>query len=418
MENQNTEQNEGQRRDSAVDPKERTFRHTLAVMSVVLFICVLFSCFQTIYIFKLNTGLEGVMSYTRIFKDNKKADREGSIESIEGSAKSEPSELPEPWFSIEEASSVNKQRMTTVDIVKKVSPATVPISIIGVDDGKETKIGSGTGFIITDDGYIVTNQHVVVIADQSVSTYYVTVILPDEESPVRAEIVGSDVQTDIAVLKVATDKKLPCVTMGDSDTLQAGELAIVIGNAMGRFDDSVTVGVISAPSREINRNGYFVDIIQTDAAINPGNSGGPLINSFGEVIGITNAKIVTSTSESLGFAIPVNSVKKIIESIINYGKVVGRPYLGVSLQYVADDSYFGARGGVYVAEIVKNGPADKAGFELGDKVIRFDGVEIKETGDIIRVRDSHKVGDTVEVVVERDGKEVTLNMAIGDSADY
>ncbi|MBQ1739092.1 MAG: trypsin-like peptidase domain-containing protein, partial [Clostridiales bacterium] len=319
MENQNTEQNEVKRRDSAVDPKERTFRHTLAVMSVVLFICVLFSCFQTIYIFKLNTGLEGVMSYTRIFKDNKKAEREGAIESIEGSAKSEPSELPEPWFSIEEASSVNKQRMTTVDIVKKVSPATVPISIIGVDDGKETKIGSGTGFIITDDGYIVTNQHVVVIADQSVSTYYVTVILPDEESPVRAEIVGSDVQTDIAVLKVTTDKKLPCVTMGDSDTLQAGELAIVIGNAMGRFDDSVTVGVISAPSREINRNGYFVDIIQTDAAINPGNSGGPLINSFGEVIGITNAKIVTSTSESLGFAIPVNSVKKIIESIINYG---------------------------------------------------------------------------------------------------
>ena len=418
MENQNTEQNEVKRRDSAVDPKERTFRHTLAVMSVVLFICVLFSCFQTIYIFKLNTGLEGVMSYTRIFKDNKKADREGAIESIEGSAKSEPSELPEPWFSIEEASSVNKQRMTTVDIVKKVSPATVPISIIGVDDGKETKIGSGTGFIITDDGYIVTNQHVVVIADQSVSTYYVTVILPDEESPVRAEIVGSDVQTDIAVLKVATDKKLPCVTMGDSDTLQAGELAIVIGNAMGRFDDSVTVGVISAPSREINRNGYFVDIIQTDAAINPGNSGGPLINSFGEVIGITNAKIVTSTSESLGFAIPVNSVKKIIESIINYGKVVDRPYLGVSLKYVADDSYFGANGGVFVAEIVKNGPADKAGFELGDKVLFFDGVEIKETGDIIRVRDSHKVGDTVEVVVERDGKEVTLNMAIGDSADY
>ena len=161
-----------------------------------------------------------------------------------------------------------------------------------------------------------------------------------------------------------------------------------------------------------------MDIIQTDAAINPGNSGGPLINSFGEVIGITNAKIVTSTSESLGFAIPVNSVKKIIESIINYGKVVGRPYLGVSLQYVEDDSYFGARGGVYVAEIVKDGPADKAGFELGDKVIRFDGVEIKETGDIIRVRDKHKVGDTVEVIVERDGKEVTLNMTIGDSADY
>ena len=418
MENQNTEQNNEPRRDSASVSKEKTYRHTLVIMSVILLACVLFSGFQTIYIFRLNTGLEGIMSYTRIFKTNKNTDPDNGIGSIEESKSSEPSELPEPWFSIEEASSVNKQRMTTVDIVKKVSPATLPISVIGVDDGKESKIGSGTGFIITEDGYIVTNQHVVVIADQSVSTYYVTVVLPGEENPVRAEIVGSDAQTDIAVLKVNTDRKLPCVTIGDSDTLQAGELAIVIGNAMGKFDDSVTVGVISAPSREINRNGYFVNIIQTDAAINPGNSGGPLINSFGEVIGITNAKIVTSTSESLGFAIPVNSVKKIIESIINYGKVVDRPYLGVSLKYVADDSYFGANGGVFVAEIVKNGPADKAGFELGDKVLFFDGVEIKETGDIIRVRDSHKVGDTVEVIVERDGKEVTMTMEIGDSADY
>ena len=416
MENQNTEQNIEPRRDSADESKERTYRHTLVVMSLVLLACVLFSGFQSLYIFRLNTGLEGIMSYTRIFKSNSNDDQGSAIESIAESQNKE--ELPAPWFSIEEASSVNKQRMTTVDIVKKVSPATVPIAVIGVNDGKENKIGSGTGFIINEDGYIVTNQHVVVITDQSVSSYYVTVILPDEEVPVRAEIVGSDAQTDIAVLKVTTDKKLPCVTMGDSDTLQAGELAIVIGNAMGKFDDSVTVGVISAPSREITRNGYFVDIIQTDAAINPGNSGGPLINSFGEVIGITNAKIVTSTSESLGFAIPVNSVKSIIESIINYGKVVNRPYLGVSLQYVADDSYFGAKGGVFVAEIVKDGPAAKAGFELGDKVILFDGVEIKETGDIIRVRDSHKVGDTIEVVVERDGEEVTLTMVIGDSADY
>ena len=416
MENQNTEQNIEPRKDSADESKERTYRHTLVVMSLILLACVLFSGFQSLYIFRLNTGLEGIMSYTRIFKSNSNDDQESAIESIAESQNKE--ELPAPWFSIEEASSVNKQRMTTVDIVKKVSPATVPIAVIGVNDGKENKIGSGTGFIINEDGYIVTNQHVVVITDQPVSSYYVTVVLPDSEDPVRAEIVGSDAQTDIAVLKVTTDKKLPCVTMGDSDTLQAGELAIVIGNAMGRFDDSVTVGVISSPSREITRNGYFVDIIQTDAAINPGNSGGPLINSFGEVIGITNAKIVTSTSESLGFAIPVNSVKSIIESILNYGKVVNRPYLGVSLKYVADDSYFGAMGGVFVAEIVKDGPAAKAGFALGDKVILFDGVEIKETGDIIRVRDSHKVGDTIEVVVERDGEEVTLTMVIGDSADY
>ena len=416
MDNQNLEQENAPKIRETVDPKEKNYRFTLIVMSLILLALVLFSGFQTLYIFRLNTGLEGIMSYTRIFKNRTDDDDEqGAIESITES--SNAADLPEPWFSIEEASSVNSQKMTTVDIVKKVSPATVPISVISVDDGKETKIGSGTGFIITKDGYIVTNQHVVVMADKAVSTYYVTVLLPDIESPVRAEVVGSDVQTDIAVLKVNIDKELPCVTFGDSDKLQAGELAVVIGNSLGKFDDSVTVGVISSPSREINRKGYFVNIIQTDAAINPGNSGGPLINSFGEVVGITNAKIVTGTSENLGFAIPVNSVKTVIESIINYGKVVGRPYLGVSLQQVADDSYFGARGGVFVAEIVKGGPSDKAGLELGDRVLFFDGVEIKETGDIIRVRDSHKAGDTIEVVVERDGKEIKLSLVIGDSAD-
>ena len=187
---------------------------------------------------------------------------------------------------------------------------------------------------------------------------------------------------------------------------------------MGTLDDTVTVGVVSAPSREINRSGYYVDIIQTDAAINPGNSGGPLINSFGEVVGITNAKIVTSTSENLGFAIQINSVKKIIEDLINYGKVIGRAYLGVSVKYVPKDSYYGAEGGVFVAEIVKGGPADQAGFMLGDKILTMDGVDIKESGDIIKVRDSHEVGDQIEVVVLRDDKEVTLTITIGDSADY
>ena len=203
-----------------------------------------------------------------------------------------------------------------------------------------------------------------------------------------------------------------------SDALQSGELAVAIGNAMGTFDDSVTVGVISAPSREIVRNGYQVNIIQTDTPINPGNSGGPLINSFGEVIGITNAKIITSTSENLGFAIPINSVKKVIESIINYGKVINRPYLGVSVKFVSNNSYFGAEGGVYVAEIIKNGPSEEAGLLIGDRIISMDGVEIRESGDIIRVRDSHEVGDKIDVIVERDGEEITLTLTIGDSADF
>ena len=421
MENENNEQIKEPKKSSAATKKEKTYRQALILMSVLLLACVLFSGFQTIYIFRMNTGLEGTLTYTNYYnKETETETEEGfvdPIESIENSKNSVPTELPEPWFSLEEAASVNKQRLSTVEIVKLVSPATVSLSVVGVDNDKETKLGSGTGFIITEDGYIVTNQHVVVLADRAVSTYYVKVTLPNEKQSVTAKVVGSDAQTDIAVLKVDTDRKLPCVTLGDPDKLQAGELAVAIGNAMGTLDDTVTVGVISAPSREINRNGYYVDIIQTDAAINPGNSGGPLINSFGEVIGITNAKIVSSTSENLGFAIRINSVKKIIEDLINYGKVIGRPYLGVSVTYVSDDAYFGAKGGVYVAKMVPGGPADKAGLKIGDIVLTLDGVEIKETGDIIKVRDSHKVGDVIEIVIIRDGKEITRNIEIGDSAD-
>jgi len=416
MENDNKEMNERQERIPQ-NSKEKSYRLTIFVLSVILLACVMFSGFQSVYIFKLNSGREGILSYTRTGSTTTETTSEIPEETEDKSAEARP----EPWFSLEDAAyvpSADKTRMTTVEIAKQVSPATVSLKVIGVDNDTETVIGSGTGFIITDDGYIVTNKHVVVLAEEAVSTYYVTVVLPGDDLPVRAEVVGSDTQTDIAVLKVDTDKKLPCVKMGDSDLLQAGELAVVIGNALGSLDDSVTVGVISAPSREINRNGYRVEVIQTDASVNPGSSGGPLINSYGEVVGITNSKIITSTSENVGFAIPVNAVKKVIEDIINYGKVVDRPYLGVSVRYVPEGSYYGAEGGIFVEEIVMNGPAYNAGFKLGDKLISMDGVEIKETGDIIKVRDSHKVGDTIEVVVERDGKEMTLSLTIADSADF
>ena len=415
MDNENRETSVDQGRIPPVKPKEKNYRTTILVLLALLLISVIFSGIQSVYIFRLNNGLEGILSYTRgVSRNTDNTSETGSTAAGESSK-----DLPEPWFSLDEAASVSpadKTRMSTVEIVKKVSPATVSISIVGVDNGKETKIGSGTGFIITEDGYIVTNQHVVDYSEIPVSSYSAAVLLPDEKLPVKAEIVGSDEQTDIAVLKVNTNRKLPCVTLGD--TLQAGELAIVIGNAMGTLDDTVTVGIISSPSREIVRKGYHVDIIQTDAAINPGNSGGPLINSFGEVVGITNAKIVNSTSENLGFAIPINSVKKVIESIINYGKVINRPYLGVTMKTVSSDSYFGAIEGIYVESIVKDGPADAAGFSIGDRLISVDGVEIEESGDIIRVRDSHEVGDPIDFVVERDGEEITLTLIIGDSADF
>lgn len=197
--------------------KFRNYRTALIVLSVLTLASVLFSGIQSVYIFKLNTGSAGIMSYMR-----------GVQTAADETAPATPvnsANLPDPWFSLEEAASIaspDKTTLSVVDIFKKVSPATIPISVVSVDNGKETKIGSGTGFIITEDGYIVTNQHVVVLADVTATTYYVNVILPDETEPVRAEVVGSDVQTDIAVLKVDTERKLPCVTLGDSDLLQAG----------------------------------------------------------------------------------------------------------------------------------------------------------------------------------------------------
>lgn len=420
MENENREPSEirqiFEKENGKDNSKEKFYKRAFFIALAVILICVLYSGFQSVYIFRLNNGMEGILSYTSSL--NRKGDAEPD-EEPSSTEQVTSSQLPEPWFSIEEATaSADKARLSTVEIAKKVSPATVSIAIVGVEDGKEKKLGSGTGFIIDEDGYIVTNQHVVVPSNVPEDTYYVDIFLFGDDTPIKAEVVGCDVQTDIAVLKIDIDKKLPCVSLGDSDTLQSGELAVAIGNAMGTLDNTVTVGVISAPSREIIRDGYYVDIIQTDAAINPGNSGGPLINSFGEVIGITNSKIVSNTSESLGFAIPVNSVKKIIEDLINYGKVIDRPYIGFSVKYVAGDAYYGAQGGVFVAEIVKDGPADKAGILIGDKLITMDGFAILQTGDIIKARDSHKVGDTIDVVLERDGKEITLQLIIGDSADF
>ena len=389
------------------------------IVVALLALSIAYSAIQTVYIYRLNTGLEGLTSYLDRGEDELKGTDDKKPEAENLSADTE--ELPEPWFSLEEAASVsdpNKQTLTTVEIVDLVSPATLSVHLMGIVPGSDDiEVGAGTGFIITPDGYIVTNQHVVEYAEDDPDTYYLTVTLPDE-TDVEARIVGTDVQTDIAVLKVECSEDLPCVTLGSSDSLQTGELVIAIGNALGTLDDTVTVGVVSALDREIKKDGYTIDVIQTDAAINNGNSGGPLINSFGEVIGITNAKMVKESSEGLGFAIPIDTVKDIIEDIINYGKVIDRPFLGVSVMKIKDGAYYGVQPGVYAAQMVVGGPADQAGIKIGDLILSFGGVEINETDDIIDVRDAHEVGDKLEVVVLRDGEELTLYLVIGDSGDY
>ena len=383
----------------------------VAVMAVLLFGSIIFSAVQTVYIFKLNTGLVGNHEY--LSDDQNGAQKPDELSSDDG-------DLPEPWFSLEEAASVSsadKKALKVTEIVDLVNPATISLYIKQTSGGQTKTVSSGSGFIITEDGYAVTNAHVVENAQKS-DSYSVYASLPGRNELVPCEVIGSDVQTDCAVIKLAKGQTYPKVTLGKSSDLRSGELVVAIGNALGTLDGTVTVGVVSAVNRVISHEGYRLGVLQTDAAINTGNSGGPLINSFGEVIGITNAKMIINASEGLGFAIPIDTVKPVIESIINYGKVVNRAFLGVTVSYVAENAYVGAEPGVFVAEYIEGGPADQAGLRIGDKIISIDGVAINRTDDIIDIRDAHSVGDKVVFTIERDGKKIDIDFVIGDSADY
>ena len=375
-----------------------------AVAGLVLFF--LFSVMQSIYIFALTAGRTGNMNYVA-GKETKPSSEVTEV--------SYPEDLPEPFFSLEEAASVtdpDKQTLSVAEIAASVGPATVSVYIYAPSEGTgaETPVSSGSGFLITEDGYIVTNCHVVDSAKED-PDMSVKVNVPGYEDLIEAEITGTDVQTDIAVIKISGDT-YPCVTLGDSDLLRPGELAVAIGNPLGTLEGTVTAGVISAIGRQMNNNGYLMELIQTDASINSGTSGGPLINSFGEVIGVTNAKM--GSAEGLGFAIPINVAKPIIESLINYGRVVGRPYLGITVDQVSEGAYNGAVPGVYISDLPAGGPGEAAGLMEGDMIISMDGVAIESSDVIIGVRDSHEVGDEIEIVVLRDGEELTFILTIGD----
>ncbi len=388
------------------DNKRQGKNAALPFVAAAMVLFFLFSVMQTVYIFALTTGKTGNMNYTE-GKETKP--------SSEVTQASYPEELPEPFFSLEEAASVtdpDKPTLSIADIAAAVGPATVSVYIYAPSEGTgvETPISAGSGFLITNDGYIVTNCHVVDSAKED-PEMTVRVNVPGYEDLIDAEITGTDVQTDIAVIKIQGDS-YPCVTLGDSDLLRPGELAVAIGNPLGTLEGTVTAGVISAIGRQMNNNGYLMELIQTDASINSGNSGGPLINSFGEVIGVTNAKM--GSAEGLGFAIPVNVAKPIIESLINYGMVVGRPYLGITVDQVTEGAYNGAVPGVYISDLPAGGPGEAAGLMEGDMIISMDGVAIESSDVIIGVRDSHEVGDEIEIVVLRDGEELTFILTIGD----
>ena len=267
--------------------------------------------------------------------------------------------------------------------------------------------GKGSGFIVTGDGYILTNNHVVDGPDNMT----IEVTLSDGRS-FPARVVGKDPSYDLAVIKIDSSD-LPKVKMGEYDRIEVGEWVIAIGNPYG-FESSVTVGVVSAKNRSVRaRNLNFDGFIQTDAAINPGNSGGPLLGLDGQVIGINTA--IVPYAQGIGFAVPVNMAKQIMDDLIQYGKV-NRGWLGVYLQPLTREfaSAYGIKSGegALVSDVVKGAPAEKAGILRGDVVTAIDGRKVKDHGDLIVAIRQHLAGEKVELTVIRKGVQKKINVTL------
>lgn len=312
----------------------------------------------------------------------------------------------------------NKSNFGTVqvsdvsDIVEKCKDSVVEITTESASSGNSifgqyVSQGAGSGVIISKDGYIVTNNHVV----SGATSLKVTTT---DGTEYDASVVGKDPQTDLAVIKVDANN-LQAATLGDSDILQVGDPAIAIGNPLGELGGTVTTGIISATDRQITIDDETMTLLQTDAAINPGNSGGGLFNADGNLIGIVNAKESSTGIEGLGFAIPITPAQDIITELMQNGSVTSRPALNVSLyDYTSNNQgqYSKYEDGCYIVQIVKNGAADKAGLKQNDRILSFDSEQIQSTSDVKNVIKKHKIGDTIKMVVERDSKKITVEITL------
>lgn len=306
----------------------------------------------------------------------------------------------------------NARNTPAVRVAKTVGPAVVGITnkAVAIDFFNrpvETE-GVGSGVIFKSDGYIITNNHVIAGAKE------IIVSLSDGNT-VSGKLIGTDEMTDIAVVKVEA-KDLPVATLGNSDEVVVGEPAIAIGNPMGlEFQGSVTVGVISALNRTLDLNDRRVKLFQTDAAISPGNSGGALVNADGEVIGINSAKLATNGVEGMGFAIPINTVKTIVEELMSKG-YVARPYLGVTIFDKPTAARYGYQlsidKGVYVFQVAIDSPSGRAGFQRGDIILSIDGREVNSVTDVRNEVSNHKVGDKIKVLLDRDGRQETVEVTL------
>lgn len=326
----------------------------------------------------------------------------------------------------------NDAQYTRAEIIEKCAPSVVGIDITYTaansfggyfgygygygygNGGTQEATASGSGVILTTDGYIATCAHVV----EDANTIQVTL---NNDQTYDAVLVGTDSKNDIAIIKVEAEN-LIAAELGESDMLTVGEDVIAIGNPLGELRGTATAGIISATSRSITVENQEMTLIQTDAAINSGNSGGGLFNAAGQLIGIVNAKVSSSGVEGLGFAIPLNSVLKEINDLVSFGYVKDRPYLGVTTQNVTlrnDYGWFSSGSGVscvQVVQVIKGGTADTAGVQAGDLILQLGDVEITSNTVLTEAIQAYKPGDTAKLTIQRNGEKMTLSVVFQEYA--
>ncbi len=329
--------------------------------------------------------------------------------------------------------------LTTEEIAEKVMPSVVGIEStfsvpnnqgsfyfgfgeFGGNNDSSSATGTGTGVIITSDGYIVTNAHVIYDSEHGAGKAESISVLLDDEKSYDAEIVGYDTDYDLAVLKIDADEDLTPAEFGKSDNLKLGEDVVAIGNPLG-FDlmNTVTRGIVSGLDRKITINDKNMSLIQTDAAINSGNSGGPLINKYGQVIGINSSKMSNSyssgaTIEGIGFAIPSDIVSKIIDDLMEYGYVTGKPQFGISCQDVTEtvSKMYNLPIGVYVTAVSEDSAAEKAGLKPGDIITGIDDVEVKTSEELNAQKNTHQAGDKIKLTFIRNDEEKTVTITLDE----
>lgn len=330
----------------------------------------------------------------------------GSVTGVSGIATA----AADPGLSLELTGSASNAELSLTDIYKKCAPA-----VVGIKAGIESTAEYwGTGIIFREDGYIVTNFHIIDGAN------FASVVLSDE-TEYEAKLVGYDDDSDIAILKIDASG-LAVAEFGDSAELEVGESVVAIGNPLGeQFQGTMTNGIISAIDRSIEHDGHTMTLLQTNAAINEGNSGGPLINMRGQVIGITNMKMISSYSniEGIGFAIPSRSIKSIVDQLLGQGYVSGRPALGITVGAIPSDAVdeFDIPGGLYISAVEEASDAYAQGVRVGDILTHVNGQEVQTTSDVAAIKDGFSVGDRLTLTIYRDGKSFDVDVALHEKGE-